>query len=66
MHVSGIIVNPLVTEIAGGKSTLISVKFTSSFRDLTYWVMEDLFKPKQIEPTNIGLGVRNKKLDDRL
>jgi hypothetical protein len=29
MHVSGIIINPLVAEIAAGKSTLVSVKFTS-------------------------------------
>ena len=28
--------------------------------------MEELFKPKEKEPTNAGLGVRNKKLEERL
>ncbi len=29
MHISGIIVNPLVSELGPGKSTLVSVKYTS-------------------------------------
>lgn len=66
MHVSGIVVNPLVTEIKPGKSALVSVKYNSSFRDLNHNQMEELFKPKEKEPTNAGLGVRNKKLEERL
>ena len=34
--VSGLTVNPLVKPIEAGKSTLVSVKFDSCFRDLTY------------------------------
>ena len=34
--VSGLTVNPLVKPIEAGKSTLVSVKFDSLFRDLTY------------------------------
>lgn len=33
---SGLTVNPLVKPIEAGKSTLVSVKFDSSFRDLSY------------------------------
>ena len=33
---SGLIVNPLVKPIEAGKSTLVSVKFDSLFRDLSY------------------------------
>ena len=33
---SGLVVNPLVKPIEAGKSTLVSVKYTSQFRDLTY------------------------------
>ena len=33
---SGIMVNPLVQNLASGKSTLVSVKYTSKFRDLTH------------------------------
>ena len=34
--VSGLTVNPLVKPIEAGKSTLVSVKFDSRFRDMTY------------------------------
>lgn len=34
--VSGLVVNPLVKPIEAGKSTLVSIKFDSRFRDLTY------------------------------
>lgn len=33
---SGLMVNPLVQSLAAGKSTLVSVKYTSKFRDLTH------------------------------
>ena len=33
---SGLTVNPLVKPMEAGKSTLVSVKFDSRFRDLTY------------------------------
>ena len=29
MHVSGLVINPLVAEVAAGKSTLVSMKYTS-------------------------------------
>lgn len=34
--ISGLTVNPLVKPIEAGKSTLVSIKFDSRFRDLTY------------------------------
>ena len=42
---SGITVNPLVKPIEGGKSTLISIKYNSEFRDLTYTKMNEIIKP---------------------
>jgi len=66
LNVSGLIINPLVAEIAPGKSTLVSMKYISSFRDLTYKIMDDLFKPKEKDTTNTGLGIRNKKLEERM
>lgn len=35
-NLSGLTVNPLVKPMEAGKSTLVSVKFDSRFRDLTY------------------------------
>ena len=42
---SGLTVNPLVKPIEGGKSTLISIKYNSEFRDLTYTKMNEIIKP---------------------
>ena len=44
-QVSGLTVNPLVKPIEAGKSTLISVKYNSEFRDLTYAKMNEIVKP---------------------
>lgn len=49
--VSGITVNPLVQKIDAGKSTLVSIKYNSAFRDLTYSFMNDQVK-KLLEPKN--------------
>jgi hypothetical protein len=43
--VSGIIVNPLVKPLPANRSTLVSIRYESAFRDLDYWTMQDLFKP---------------------
>lgn len=43
--VSGIIVNPLVKPLPANRSTLVSIRYESAFRDLDYWSMKDLFKP---------------------
>jgi hypothetical protein len=40
VRVSGIIVNPLVKSLKGGQSTLVSIKYTSMFRDLTHSILE--------------------------
>lgn len=45
---------------------MVSVKYNSAFRDLNYKQMEELFKPKEKELTNTGLGVRNKRLEERM
>jgi len=44
--VSGLIVNPLVKPIEAGKSTLVSIKFDSRFRDLTYSSHQEIMAPK--------------------
>ena len=67
LQLSGIVVNPLVTSLAPGKSTLVSIKFNSKFRDITYNTMDDLYKPKQLTPDAIpGIGIRNKKLEEKI
>ena len=62
-------VNPLVKPIEAGKSTLVSVKFDSKFRDLTYASYEELTKPKKAEEskaTGIARAGRNKKLEEKI
>jgi len=67
LQLSGIIVNPLVTSLAPGRSTLISIKYNSKFRDITYETMDELYKPKELEPEHIpGMTVRNKKLEEKI
>jgi len=65
--ISGLTVNPLVQKIDGGKSTLVSIKYNSAFRDLTYHSMNDLVKPL-LEPKNQDLlkGVKNKLLEEKI
>lgn len=66
---SGLTVNPLVKPIEAGKSTLVSVKFDSKFRDLSYSTYEELTAPKKTEEVK-GTGLvktgRNKKLEERI
>lgn len=66
---SGVTVNPLVKPIEAGKSTLVSVKFDSKFRDLTYWSYNEFLKPKEVvESKAIGIAKlgRNKKLEEKI
>ncbi len=68
-QLSGLMVNPLVVPLAAGRSTLLSVKYHSKFRDLTAAVLEDLFKPKLGEATDTlpkGMVARNRKLAERI
>lgn len=48
-RVSGIIVNPLVKALKGGQSTLVSLKYTSKFRDLTHEILEKIGDPIEEE-----------------
>ncbi len=67
VQISGLIVNPLVTQLEAGKSTLVSIKYNSMFRDVTYKTVDELFKPKSKEgDVAPGLVVKNKKLEARL
>mmetsp|Transcript_1592 Transcript_1592/g.2347 ORF Transcript_1592/g.2347 Transcript_1592/m.2347 type:complete len:117 (+) Transcript_1592:1905-2255(+) len=66
---SGLTVNPLVKPIEAGKSTLISVKFDSKFRDLTYQNYEEIMAPaKTLENKNTGIARagKNKKLEEKI
>jgi len=35
LKVSGLLINPLVTELKAGKSSLVCIRYNSEFRDLT-------------------------------
>jgi hypothetical protein len=65
---SGLMINPLVQQLAAGKSTLVSAKFTSKFRDLTHAILSNVDKPEGVTDAGPapGMVVRNKKLADRL
>ena len=66
---SGLTVNPLVKPIEAGKSTLVSVKFDSLFRDLTYFKHQEIFAPKVIEEvktTGLAKAGRNKRLEEKI
>lgn len=70
-RVSGIIVNPLVKSLKGGQSTLVSLKFTSKFRDLTHSVLEKLGVPIEEDAGGeikapAGMVKMNKKLAAKL
>lgn len=63
--ISGLMVNPLVMSLTPGKSTLLSVKYTSKFRDLTHKFMKDMFNPVNELHGGIAPGTvkRNRKLE---
>lgn len=68
-RLSGLMINPLVSIIKPGSGTLVSLRYNSKFRDLTYQVMEDLSKPQRSDKNNEivpGLVNVNKKLAARL
>ena len=44
--VSGILVNPLVKSLEAGRSTLVSVRYDSKFRDIDYKVMKSIMDPE--------------------
>ena len=64
--VCGINVNPLVSDLKANRSSLICIRYNSMFRDLTLKKMEELFKIKENSHVKPGLGIRNKKLEERL
>lgn len=68
-RISGLMVNPLVSIIKAGSGALVSMRYNSKFRDLTYKVMEDLGKPLRSDNGKdqiAGLVSINKKLAARL
>lgn len=69
--VSGLTVNPLVKPIEANKSTLVSIKYTSAFRDLTYATHQEMVNPPSADsegakPGLVKTGTRNKKLEERI
>ena len=40
LKISGILINPLVTELKAGRSSLVCIRFNSEFRDLSYARMQ--------------------------
>ena len=63
---SGIVVNPLVKNIAAGQSTLVSVKYNSLFRDLTNASLENAKKGTSDDKTvgaPAGMVTKNKKIE---
>ena len=43
--ISGLTVNPLVKSLEPGKSTLVSIKYDSQFRDLSHRLMKEMNNP---------------------
>lgn len=67
IKVSGILVNPLVKQLDAGRSTLISIRYDSKFRDIDYKMMQSILQPQIAESKNTGLvSVRNKRLEERI
>ncbi len=66
LRITGLLVNPLVTELKAGKSALVCIRYNSDFRDLTYQRMQELFNKENFGDNKPGIGIRNKKLDQRL
>lgn len=70
-QISGLIVNPLVVPLQAGRSSLVSIKFHSNFRDFSAQALEDMYKPKLIgkdgeELIPKGMVARNRKIAERL
>ena len=65
---SGLIVNPLVQTLEASKATLVSIKYTSKFRDLTYVALSNVEKPEENSSLSVpaGMVTRNKKLAAKL
>lgn len=62
-------INPLVIPLAAGRSSLVSVKYHSKFREFNALTLEELYKPKGSDGSEAlpkGMVARNKKLADRL
>lgn len=65
--VSGLLVNPLVKDLEAGRSTLVSIRYDSKFRDIDYKTMMSIMQPEIGEGKGTGLvNIRNKKLEERL
>lgn len=59
-------VNPLVKELPAGKATLVSIKYTSKFRDLTNKILTEINQAKGKFEVPPGMVKVNKKLQARL
>lgn len=42
-------VNPLVIPLAAGRSSLVSIKYISKFREFTAAALEEIYKPKTVD-----------------
>lgn len=62
----GLMVNPLVKELPAGKATLVSIKYTSQFRDLTNKTLTEINQAKGKMDVPPGMVKVNKKLQARL
>lgn len=66
-QLTGILINPLVVPLSGGKSALVSFKYHSKFREFNARTLEELYKPKIKDGDIVPKGmVRNKLLEERL
>lgn len=65
--VSGLTVNPLVKSLEAGRSTLVSIRYDSKFRDADYKMMQQIMAPETAETKNTGLvNFRNKRLEEKI
>lgn len=62
----GLMVNPLVKELPAGKATLVSIKYTSKFRDFTNKVLTEINQAKGKFEVPPGMVKVNKKLQARI
>ena len=64
---SGLQTNPLVSTVKPGAGALVSIKYNSKFRDLTYQTLNELNNSNGVIETGIpGLVNVNKKLAEKL
>ena len=60
-------VNPLVKDLESGRSTLISIRYDSKFREIDYKLWQQVIQPEFFDSKNTGLvNIRNKKLEERI